>query len=127
MAIGSSWSVGQDSGVVGLYETASWSFLKHFQGPAGLLREEDDDSCAEMPPRGVDYVSFCRNEQLLATTDSNLRLWNLQTCDFVDHILPLDGRESGDILDVSKDGEYLAFRSKGRMRHGIGVRWRYGR
>jgi hypothetical protein len=51
------------------------------------LREEDDDSCAEMPPRGH-------------------------------HILPLDGRESGDILDVSKDGEYLAFRSKGRMWHG---------
>lgn len=51
------------------------------------MREEDDDSCAEMPPRGH-------------------------------HILPLDGRESGDILDVSKDGEYLAFRSKGRMWHG---------
>lgn len=30
MAIGSSWSVDQDSGIVALYQTASWSLLKPF-------------------------------------------------------------------------------------------------
>lgn len=86
MAMGSSWSVGQDSGVVSLYGTASWSFLNHFQGPAGLLGEDYEDPFAEMLQRGVDCVSSFRNGRLLATIGSKLQIWNLQTCDFVDHI-----------------------------------------
>jgi WD40 repeat protein len=128
LAVALSESVGAYSDAVFLYETSTWTLVKSLPCPARPLRERDADPFAPLqerdadpfaplqerdadlfaplPPPGADHVAFCSFGQLLATCRDSLRIWNLETYDSVQHTIPMSPFGA---LDVSSDGEYLAF------------------
>jgi WD40 repeat protein len=92
------------SGRVFLFQTSDWSLVKLLHG---LGDDSSDEEEEEFAPQSVDFISFCGNAQLLVKQFGRIRIWNLSTYQFTNHTLP--NVDYPYTLDVSADGEYLAF------------------